>query len=70
MTSATSEPRGLGVSPDTIRRWQDLGLIASPETAAEGDRLNDSVEQGRGTSQIPPIVEDWLPALNIEPAED
>ena len=30
MTSAKSEPRGLGVSQDTIRRWQDAGLALVP----------------------------------------
>jgi hypothetical protein len=40
MMSANTELWGLGVSRDTIRRWQDLGLIASRETPAIADRAN------------------------------
>ena len=71
MMSANTELWGLGVSRDTIRRWQDLGLIASRETPAIADRAKVAVECGGGTSRFggfPAVVEEWLPALTVEPA--
>lgn len=40
MTLPSSEPPGLGVGPDTIRRWQDRGLIGPRNSPAQAVRPN------------------------------
>jgi hypothetical protein len=74
MTSAKGEPRGLGVSGETIRRWQDLRLIVSPDAPVKAERadVDVGVDQGRGRSQVggfPPVVEAWLRTINVEPVD-
>jgi hypothetical protein len=68
--SANTDPRGLGVSRDTIRRWQDLGLIVPSPAAVSAERANVEVDQGHGRSQLggfPPVVEIRLHTMNVEP---
>ena len=72
MTSADREPRGLGVSQDKIRHWQDLGLIVSRLRLVKAERSSALVQRASGTSQFgafPRLVEHSLPALTVEPAE-
>jgi hypothetical protein len=71
MTSPTSEPRGLGVDLDTIRRWQDRGLIGPRNSPARAVRPNVVTSKTSGRQELgafPPIVEVWLPATKVEPA--
>jgi hypothetical protein len=73
MTSPISEPPGLGVGADTIRRWQDRGLIASSATRAQTDQTSFVAVQASGRNHLdpfPPIVERWLPVFTVEPAEE
>jgi hypothetical protein len=68
-----SEPRGLGVGPDTIRRWQDRGLIALLDTPVRTVLPNLDAGQPAGALHVrlfPPLVERWLPAITVEPVED
>jgi hypothetical protein len=68
-----NEPRGLGVSPDTIRRWQDRGLIALRNQRVQPVRPNGVTSKSSGKRELggfPPVVEVWLPATRVGPAED
>jgi hypothetical protein len=59
MTSPTSDPRGLGVGPDTIRRWQDRGLIRG-RVGRLPRRPNRDVDHSSGETPsvaFPPINE-------------
>ena len=69
MTSPTSEPRGLGVGPDTIRRWQDRGLIGPRNSPAKAVRWQAGRRANLAPDRLPafpPIVEHWLPACRID----
>lgn len=73
MTFPTSEPRGLGVGPDTIRRWQDCGLIEprnSPTQAVRPNVVTGKTSGRKDLGAFPPIVEVWLRATKVEPAEE
>ena len=73
MTSPTSEPRGLGVGPDTIRHWQDRGLIGpsnSPAQAVRPNVVTSKTSDRQDLEAFPPIVEVWLHATKLEPAEE
>jgi hypothetical protein len=73
MTSPTCEPRGLGVGPDKIRRWQDRGLIGPRNSPAQAVRANVVTRKTSGRQKLgafPPIVEVWLHATKVEPAEE
>jgi hypothetical protein len=66
-----SEPRGLGVSPETIRRWQDRGLIVPSETPAP---IRRSLETGQPSGRkrvnlFPPVIEQSPPATMVESAQ-
>lgn len=68
-----NEPRGLGVSPYTIRRWQDRGLIAPRNQRVQAVRPNGVTSKSSGQRELgwlPPVVEVWLPAIKVGPAED
>ena len=68
-----SEPRGLGVGPDTIRRWQDRGLIAPRSQRVQAVRPNGVTSDSSGKHDLggfPPMVEVWLPAIKVGAAED
>jgi hypothetical protein len=73
MTLPSSGPPGLGVGPDTIRRWQDRGLIGQRDSPAQAVRPNVVTSQTTGRQDLgafPPIVEVWLRATKVEPAEE
>jgi hypothetical protein len=72
MTSPTYEPRGLGVGPDTIRRWQDRGLIRGPVDRPLGrPNLDGDHSSGETPSvEFPPINEDWLPATEARRVDE
>ncbi len=73
MTSPTRELRGLGVGPDTIRHWQDRGLIGPRNSSAQAVRPNVVTSKTSGRQDLgafPPIVEVWLRATKVEPAEE
>jgi hypothetical protein len=73
MTLPSSEPPGLGVGPDKIRRWQGRGLIGQPDSPAQAFRPNVVTSQTTGRQDLgafPPIVEVWLPSTKVEPAEE
>jgi hypothetical protein len=61
------------VGPDTIRRWQDRGLIAPRNQRVQAGRTNGVTSKSSGKHDLggfPPMVEVWLPATRIGPAED
>jgi hypothetical protein len=73
MTLPSSEPPGLGVGPDTIRRWQDRGLIGQRDSPAQAFRPNVVISQTKGRQDLwafPPFVEVWLRSTKVEPAEE
>ncbi len=68
-----SELRGLGVDLDTIRRWQDRGLIGPSEPPAQAIRPKPRGQPTLGERHFgpfPPLVEQRLPATAVEAAEE
>ena len=58
---------------DTIRRWQDRGLIGprnSPAQAVRHNVVTSGTSGKRDLGAFPPILEVWLPATEVEPAEE
>lgn len=72
MTSPTREPHGLGVGPDTIRRWQDRGLIRGRvgRLARRPNRCADRSSGDTPSVAFLPITENWLPATEVRRIEE